>query len=61
MAEQTDRKKWTPVEGNLGLACRKCGCRHFYVIYTRPKKDGIMRRKQCRHCGRRTVTWERQA
>lgn len=43
-----------------GLVCRSCGCRHFLVVYTRPKANGgIMRRRQCRHCGRRIVTWER--
>jgi len=42
-----------------GLVCRKCGCRHFRVIYTRPQADGrIKRSRQCRNCGRRMVTWE---
>ena len=42
-----------------GLVCRKCGCRHFYTIYTRPKPGCIMRQKECRHCGTRMVTRER--
>jgi transcriptional regulator NrdR family protein len=42
-----------------GLACRKCGHWHFRVIYTRPTWGGrIMRRRQCRHCGKRMTTWE---
>jgi len=42
-----------------GLMCRKCGCRHFYTIYTRPKPGCILRQKECRHCGTRMVTRER--
>jgi len=43
-----------------GLVCPKCGCKHFYVVYTRPTWGGrIMRRRECRNCGRRIVTSER--
>jgi len=42
-----------------GLVCRKCGCRHFYTVYTRPKPGCILRSKECRHCGARMVTRER--
>jgi transcriptional regulator NrdR family protein len=42
-----------------GIACPQCGCRHFYVVYTRPKAGKILRRKECRHCGRRLMTIER--
>jgi len=42
-----------------GLCCRYCGCRHFRVVYTRPTWRGrIMRRRECRHCGKRMTTWE---
>lgn len=42
-----------------GLVCLKCGCGHFRVIYTRPKSGGrIIRRRECRHCGRRVITTE---
>lgn len=42
-----------------GLVCRNCGCRHFQVIYTRRAAQGrIVRRRECRHCGRRLTTWE---
>ena len=44
-----------------GIECRKCGCRHFYVIYTRKRLGKIMRRRQCRHCGKRVTTFERVA
>ncbi len=42
-----------------GIECPKCGCRHFYTTHTEPLRDGrIRRRKECRHCGRRIVTYE---
>ncbi len=42
-----------------GLVCPNCGSRHFYVIYTRPRAGKIVRRKECRYCGRRVTTVER--
>lgn len=46
-------------EDDRGLTCRHCGCGHFRVIYTRPTWGGrIMRRRECRHCGKRIATWE---
>lgn len=42
-----------------GIRCPQCGCCHFYTTHTEPLRDGrIRRRKQCRHCGRRIVTYE---
>jgi len=44
-----------------GLICPKCGCRHFEVVYTRASPGGkIIRRRECRHCGKRITTWERE-
>jgi len=44
------------------LECRYCGCRRFRVIYTRAAWGGrIIRRRECRHCGKRLTTWERSA
>jgi transcriptional regulator NrdR family protein len=48
-----------PVTELKGLVCPNCGCRHFYVVYTRPRAEKIVRRKECRHCGRRVITVER--
>jgi transcriptional regulator NrdR family protein len=49
-----------PNEHNRGLRCRQCGCRHFYVIYTRRAWGGkLVGRRECRHCGQRITTWER--
>lgn len=52
--EQKDR------EDDRGLRCRRCGCRHFWVVYTRHARGGkLIRRRECRHCGTRITTWER--
>jgi len=42
-----------------GLVCRQCGCRHFLTVYTRPRGDGIVRRKRCRNCGKPITTREK--
>lgn len=42
-----------------GLICPQCGCRHFEVLYTRRALGGkLIRRRACRHCGRRITTSE---
>ncbi len=42
-----------------GLRCPKCECEHFRVIYTRRTWGGrILRRRECRHCGKRITTFE---
>ena len=42
-----------------GIVCLKCGRTRFEVTNTEPLPDGrIRRRKRCRHCGRRIVTFE---
>jgi len=49
-----------PENEQRGLECRECGCKHFRVIYTRPYRGGrLIRRRECRHCGKRITTWER--
>jgi transcriptional regulator NrdR family protein len=48
-----------PKRAVRGIECPKCGCRHFYTTNTEPLCDGrIRRRKVCRHCGRKIVTYE---
>lgn len=43
-----------------GLVCTRCGCRHFFVVYTMPARDGSIRRlKECRNCGQRLRTREK--
>lgn len=45
-----------------GLECPRCGCGHFEVVYTRQVAKGrVMRRRECRHCGRRLTTFEQIA
>jgi len=59
-AASAHRKTWAPGQDQRGLVCRACGCQHFRVVYTRPTWNGrIMRRRECRHCGKRMTTWER--
>lgn len=60
MAEPViQRKTWAPTQGKRGLECRYCGCRHFRVIYTRRGCGGkLIRRRDCRHCGKRMTTCE---
>lgn len=59
MVETTERKKWNPADSKRGIECRSCGCKHFRVIYTRPVSGGrLVRRRECRHCGKRMTTWE---
>ena len=42
-----------------GICCPKCGCCHFHTTHTEPFRNGrVRRRKQCRHCGRKMVTYE---
>ena len=65
MADTSEYQKPTtagrPVE-QRGLECRNCGCGHFRVIYTRRAWGGrILRRRECRHCGRRMTTYEQTA
>jgi transcriptional regulator NrdR family protein len=54
MAERNER-----ASESKGLTCPQCGCRHFSVVYTRPRAEKIVRRKQCRNCGRHVLTYER--
>jgi len=57
-----DRKTGEPLGlRDAGLVCRKCGCRHFHVIYVEQKNDTIKRRRECRHCQRRITTTERES
>jgi hypothetical protein len=45
--------------GRRGIECPACGCRHFHVLYTRRAVGKrILRRRECRNCGRRITTYE---
>jgi transcriptional regulator NrdR family protein len=48
-----------PTSSERGIVCPRCGCRHFKTTHTEPLRDGrIRRRKVCRHCGRKIITFE---
>lgn len=52
----------TTQDDQRGLRCPRCGCQHFRVVYTRHARGGkIMRNRECRHCGKRVITYERVA
>lgn len=42
-----------------GVSCPVCGCRDLRVIYTDKQDTGTLRRRACRHCGRRITTKEK--
>lgn len=35
------------------LRCPRCGCAHSFVLDEKVRATGIIRRRQCRYCGRR--------
>ena len=56
----TEHQGQPHTDDQRGLVCRWCGGKHFRVVYVRPTWGGrIMRRRECRHCGKRMTTWER--
>ena len=58
MSQELIRKKWPLETSNVGLECRKCGCRHFRVLHTRPVANSILRERECRNCGKIVHTKE---
>jgi len=60
MAGPEEKQKGREASDQKGLVCRHCGCRHFRVIYTRRALGGrLVRRRECRYCGKRMTTWEK--
>ena len=59
MAKASNPPASTP---KRGLECPTCGCGHFRVLYTRRALGGrLLRRRECRYCGRRMTTYESSA
>ena len=59
MAQPTDNRT---ISQKRGLECPKCGCAHFRVLYTRRALGSrLLRRRECRYCGRRITTYETSA
>jgi hypothetical protein len=47
--------------GPIGMCGGACGCKHFRVIYTRrAAARRLVRRRECRHCGKRITTVEQE-
>jgi hypothetical protein len=61
MNENGERKIWPADSDEKGLACRNCGCKHFYTDHTKKGVGMVIRYKHCRHCGKRAVSIERIA
>ncbi len=58
---QHDPNQSTPNDDQRGLRCRGCGFNKSNVIYTREaSRKTLMRRRECRKCGKRVTTFERQ-
>lgn len=53
MAAEKDKQ-----EENTGIVCPHCGCADLRVVYTRRYGTRKIRRRECRHCGRRMFTFE---
>jgi hypothetical protein len=50
-----------PTNATRGLVCAACEHSRLKVVYTRPAPGGrIVRRRECRRCGKRITTWERR-
>lgn len=45
-------------QGGDGIECPRCGCAWVPVLWTRDRAGIRVRRRECRHCGRRFVTRE---
>lgn len=41
------------------IECSRCGCAHWFVLRVEHKPSRIVRRRECRHCGKRVTTVER--
>lgn len=59
--DECREQKGLECQERKGLECRYCGCRVLKVVYTRAKPGkSVMRRRECRQCGQRVTTWERE-
>jgi len=59
MATEVKTPNAEPPREPSGLRCPRCGCGHLPVLYTRHKRDHVLRVRHCRNCGRRVMTRER--
>jgi len=48
-------------EDLTGLVCQRCGCADLRVVYVRHlPNDRVLRRRDCRHCGKPKITIEQE-
>jgi DNA-directed RNA polymerase subunit RPC12/RpoP len=43
---------------NVGIECRRCGCRHLPAYMTVRVRETIKRYRECRNCGLKITTKE---
>ena len=43
---------------DVSIRCPQCHCRHFLVVWVRHHVNKIVRRRECRHCGKQITTSE---
>jgi len=53
------RRLGHPAAPQGGIACEKCGCKHWFTKRTLGKEGEVRRYKTCRNCGKKTRTVER--
>jgi transcriptional regulator NrdR family protein len=44
-----------------GIECPRCGCGHLEQVWTRRRNKMIVRRRDCRNCGKNIMTYEQSA
>jgi len=55
----SDNDNENDVSEQRGIVCPRCGCAHYEVCNTEPlKTNSIRRRRICRNCGKKIVTYE---
>lgn len=42
-----------------GIRCRACNCGHFRTVWVRHRVGGVVRKRECRACGKRQLTREK--
>jgi transcriptional regulator NrdR family protein len=59
MSSESTTSRTNPPSVRIGIRCPACGNGRFRTTHTEPLPTGrIRRRKTCRDCGRRVLTFE---
>ena len=59
MSKNDDEKFAHRKPASGGIACKKCGCKHCPVNFTRHGDQFTRRNRTCRNCGNTFNTYER--